>query len=80
MPTHLGDVGIVNLVTFLFTFPVLQLGTFAPRVGKVLIHTGATHYSVHQELTGCHSPSLRGEHHIYVSAVWSRHCTDTMKF
>jgi len=32
----------------------------------------------------CHSPSIRGEHHIHVSALWSssaeRHCTATMKF
>jgi len=48
MATHLGGVGIVNSVTFPVTFPVLQLGTFAPRVGKLLIHAGATHYSMHQ--------------------------------
>jgi len=44
MATIFGGLGNVNSVIV----PVLWLGTFAPQVGKALIHAGAAYYNMYQ--------------------------------
>ncbi len=54
------------------SFQFCLIGTFAPRIARALLHAGAIYYITRKWPTGCHSPSIRGKHHIHMSVIWSR--------